>query len=406
MLSESPAREAHEISAPAPSRPLTTWMGRHQEIIIPVGIAVMSRLVVLVAADLLLRFLPVGRRFTLPYTGPIAVWQRKDAGWYLAIARQGYANTPLQPYLHLRANFFPLYPLLIHVVAQVFALFPLAHPYAIAGMLVSWAAFAVACVGLYRLTRGFFGSSVAGGATLLLAAFPFSLYDGAIYTEALYLALAVWAFVCIERRQWWAAGALAGLACGVRPPGLLVGACVALAYLLDWRRERRLLRFDILALALTPLGLCAYLLYCWARWGQPFAYLTASRLGWHGGYLQANGLRAVATALTSFDARDGDHILTCAAILLSLGFLALIPMIWRRLGPVYAFFTLASVVAPILDFPTLHSLGRYLSVAFPVFMALAFTLRGRPRLLAALAAVSGIVLMLCATYFIAGYGLS
>lgn len=404
MLSERPAREAIRASAPAPRRLQALW--RRQEIIIPIGIALMSRLVVLVVADLLLRFLLAGRRFTLPYTGPIAVWQRKDAGWYLAIARQGYVDTPLQPYLHLRANFFPLYPLLIHLVAQVFALFPLAHPYAIAGMVVSWAAFATACVGLYRLTRGFFGSSVAVGATLLLAAFPFSLYDGAVYSEALYLALAVWAFVCIERRQWWMAGALAGLACAVRPPGLLVGACVALAYLLDWRRERRPLRFDLLALALTPLGLCAYLLYCWARWGQPFAYLTASRLGWHGGHFQMGGLRAAATALGRFDASDGDQILTSVAILLSLGFLALIPMIWRRLGPVYALFTLASVVAPILDFPTLHSLGRYLSVAFPVFMALAFALRGRPRLQAALAAVSGIVLMLCATYFIAGYGLS
>jgi hypothetical protein len=118
------------------------------------------------------------------------------------------------------------------------------------------------------------------------------------------------------------------------------------------------------------------------------------------------GLRAVATALSSFDANDGNRILAGITILLSLGFLALIPMIWRRLGPVYALFTLASVITPILDFPTLHSLGRYLSVAFPVFMALAFALRGRPRLLAALAAVSGILLMLCATYFIAGYGLS
>lgn len=404
MLSESPPREVNGAVVEARSRLQAIW--RHQELTIPIGIALISRLVVLVVADLLMRFALVGHYFTLPYTGPIAVWQRKDAGWYLAIARQGYADTPLQPYLHLRANFFPLYPLLIHLVAQLFALFPLAHPYAIAGMLVSWVAFAFACVGLYRLTRGFFGSSVAVGATLLLAAFPFSLYDGAVYTEALYLALAVWAFVCIERRQWWAAGALAGLACAVRPPGLLVGACVALAYLLDWLRERRPLRFDILALALTPLGLLAYVAYCWARWGEPFAYLTASRLGWHGGHLQMGGLRAVATALSSFDASDGDHILTCLAILLSLGFLALIPIIWRRLGPVYALFTLASVMAPILDFPTLHSLGRYLSVAFPVFMALAFALRGRPRLLAALAAVSGILLMLCATYFIAGYGLS
>lgn len=392
MLSESPSR----IQA--------IW--RHQELIIPIGIALISRLVVLIAADLLMRFALVGRHYTLPYTGPIAVWQRKDAGWYLGIAQQGYADTPLQPYLHLRANFFPLYPLLIHVVAQFFALFPLAHPYAVAGMVVSWITFAVACVGLYSLTSRFFGPSVALGATLLLAVFPFSLYYGATYTEAPYLALAVWAFVCIERRQWWVASALAGLACAVRPPGLLVGVCVALAYLLDWYRYRRPLRLNILALALTPLGLFAYMFYCWARWGQPFAYVTASRAGWHGGYLQTGGLRTAITSLTWFDTTNGDHLLACVATLLLLGFLALIPLIWRRLGPIYALFAFACIAAPLLDFPTVRSLGRYLSVAFPVFMVVAFALRERPRLLVALSVVSGVLLILFATYFIAGYGLS
>lgn len=408
MLSERPAREATDASRAAPSRLQAIW--RHQELVIPIGIALISRLVVFVAADLLMRFALVGRHYALPFTGAIAVWQRKDAQWYLLIAKQGYVDTPHAPYPHLWANFFPLYPLLIHVVAQFFALFPLADPYAIAGMLISWITFAVACVGLYRLTSRFFGQSVAVGATLLLAVFPFSLYYGAAYTEAPYLALAVWAFVFIEQRQWWAASALAGLACAVRPPGLLIGACVALAYLLDWYLNYRPLRLNILALALTPLGLFAYMFYCWARWGQPFAYVTASQLGWHGGHLQTGGLRFVAHALIHtpswLGTRDGNHILDYFAILLMLGFLALIPLVWRRLGPIYALFTFASVAAPILDFSNANSLGRYLSVVFPIFMLLAFALRERPRLLAALSVVSGIVLILCATYFVAGYGLS
>lgn len=408
MLTGSPARVASDVSDAATSRLQAIW--RHQELVIPIGIALISRFVVLVAADLLMRFALVGRHHALPYTGPIAVWLRKDAGWYISIAQHGYVDTPQAPYLHLRANFFPLYPLLIHLVAQFFALFPLAHPYAMAGMVISWITFVVACVGLYRLTSRLFGPSVAVGTTLLLAVFPYSLYYGAAYTEAPYLALVVWAFVCIERGQWWAAGALAGLACAVRPPGLLVGACVALAYLLDWYLNYRPLRLNIMALALTPLGLFAYMFYCWARWGQPFAYVTASRAGWHGGHLQTGGLRFVAHVLVHtpswLGTRDGNHLLDYFAILLMLGFLALIPLVWRRLGPLYALFTLASVAAPILDFSNANSLGRYLSVVFPVFMVVAFALRGRPRLLAALSVASGVLLILFATYFVAGYGLS
>lgn len=408
MLSESLARGTDVAHARAYS--CIQILRRRREVAIPVGIALVSRLGALVIADLLLRFALAGRRPTLPYSGPIAAWLRKDAGWYIAVARQGYINTPDQPYIHLRANFFPLYPLLIHLLAPLFARFPLAHPFAVAGMLISWVAFAVACVGVYRLTRERFGQRAALGATLLLAVFPFSLYDGAVYTEALYLALAVWAFVAVERRQWWTAGALAGLASAVRPPGLLVGVCVALAYLLDWRRELHPPRRDILALALAPLGTLAYIVYCWARWGQPFAYATASRLGWHGGRLQIGGLRFIAHvlrhSLSWLGTGDGGHILDYFAILLLLGFLALMPFVWRLLGPTYALFALASVAAPLLDFPTANSLGRYLSVVFPVFMVAAFALRERPRLLGWLAAISATLLALFATYFIAGYGLS
>jgi hypothetical protein len=265
-------------------------------------------------------------------------------------------------------------------------------------------------VGLYRLTLGHFGRTVAIGTVVLLAVFPFSLYFGAAYTESIYFVMVVWAFVAIEREQWWIAGALAGIACASRPPGLLIGACVALAYALDWLRTRHPLRLDILALALTPLGTLAYMLYCWVRWGDPLAYVKASEAGWNGGHLQLNGLRFIAHVLRHplawIGTRDSNHLLDMFAILLMLGFLALTPLVLRLLGPTYAFFAVASILAPILDFSNVNSLGRYLSVVFPVFMVIAYLLRGRPRLLGGLSAVSAILLILFATYFVAGYGLS
>ena len=393
---------------PPLARRITRQIIQHRALVIPVAIALLSRAIVLVAADLVMRFVLVNRHsFVEQYTGPISIWQRKDAIWYVAIAQSGYNYSPVAA---SRANFFPLFPLLVHIVEPVFAIFPLSDPYVEAGMLVTWVAFALACVGLYRLAADRFGERVAVMSVLLLALFPFSLYFGAVYTESIYLVLAVWAFIGIERRNWWMAGALAGLAGASRPPGLLVGACVGLAYLIDWYRMRRPLRFDILALALAPAGTAAYMLYCWVRWGDPLAYVKTSRAGWGGGHLQLGAVRSAANVLRHpFGILAGAARQTqvdVVAILLVLCFLALSVLVLRLLGPAYAFFTVASILAPVLDMPNVNGFGRYLSVIFPVFMVVAYLLRGHPWVAACLSVVSGVLLVIFAAWFIGGYGLS
>lgn len=392
---------------PSLAQRITRQMIQHRALVIPVAIALLSRAIVFVAADLVMRFVLVNRHsYVDQYTGPMSIWQRKDAIWYVSIAHSGYNYSPVAA---STANFFPLFPLLVHIVQPVFAIFPLSDPYVEAGMLVSWVAFALACVGLYRLAAEHFGERVAVMSVLLLALFPFSLYYGAVYSESVYLVLAVWAFIAIEHRNWWMAGALAGLAGASRPPGLLVGACVGLAYLIDWYRMRRPLRFDILALALAPAGTAAYLLYCWVRWGDPLAYVKTSRAGWGGGHLQLTAVQFAVNVL-----RDPISILVGArqtqidvvAIVLVLCFLALSVLVLRLLGPTYAFFAVASILLPVLDMPTVNGFGRYLSVVFPVFMVVAYLLRGRPWVAACLSVVSGVLLIIFAAWFIGGYGLS
>ncbi len=392
--------------SPRSARSLAQTLKRYEALLIPLSIALGSRAILLVAADLFMRFILKYRHLALPFTGVFSVWQRKDALWYAAIAQFGYNYSPVA---QSRANFFPLFPLLIHLFEPIVGIFPVSEPYELTGMAISWALFAGACVGLYRLTLDHFGRQVAIIAVTLLAVFPFSFYYGAAYTESIYLVLAVWAFVAIERDQWWIAAALAGIASASRPPGLLIGVCVIFAYLLDWYRTRHPLRINILALALTPLGTLAYMLYCWARWGDPLAYVKTSRAGWGGGQLQLNGVRFIAHvlrhAVSWIGTRDPNHIIVFFAILVMLGCLAVAPFTLRLLGPTYALFTFASIIAPIIDFPNANSLGRYMSVIFPLFMVLAYALRGRPILRWTLYIASSACLLLLAAFFI-GYGLS
>jgi hypothetical protein len=170
-------------------------------------------------------------------------------------------------------------------------------------------------------------------------------------------------------------------ASAIRPPGLIVGACVVLAYALDWIQQRHPLRWNVLAPALTPLGTIAYLLYCWVRFGDPLAYVKASQQGWHGGQLQLNTIRWFLYLLTHpsdwIVSGDFSTIIWSIYALICVAGLIGVVFVYRKLGPVYAFFTLASIVASVVSYPIPTSTGRYVSVVFPLFTVLALYLRSK-----------------------------
>jgi hypothetical protein len=371
---------------------------------LPIGIGLVVRLalLVLVAAGMS-RFSPAG------YSDPLHIWLRKDAVWYLNIVRDGYYYSSTS---QSSANFFPLYPLLVRAVRPTVAPFVAAPDDAtlVAGMLVAWAAFLADCALLYRLAWDSFGRRATMAATLLLALYPFGYYFGAAFTESLYLFLALVAFLAIERGRWWLAGSAALLAGAARPPGLVMGLCVALAYALDWLRTRHAWHWNALALALTPLGAAAYVGYCWLAFGTPTAYLRTSEAGWHRGHLKMGGLLQAWQLLT----RPGDWIggygvdiraYGVYAVLLLL-VLATVPLVAQRLGVPYALYTLVGVFAPIVTVESVESLGRYISVLFPIFLIWGYLLARRPRTLTVMAAISAAGLLLFAVLFVVGPGLA
>ncbi|KUL30974.1 mannosyltransferase family protein [Actinoplanes awajinensis] len=191
-------------------------------------------------------------------------WNSWDAGHYLTIAEHGYHLGPGYP------AFFPLYPLLIHVVDAV-----LPGPGLIAALVVAnLAAFGALAV-LYRLADHEFGPRVAQRATWYLAVFPtgFFLFIG--YNESLFLLLAVGALYAGRRGHWWLAGLLGGLSSATRLFGVLLVLPLAVEYLrqLGWRPRR--IRPDVLALALVPVGVIAYSVFCLIDLGSPLAFSIA-----------------------------------------------------------------------------------------------------------------------------------
>src|SRR5436309_3631017 len=130
------------------------------------------------------------------------VWARWDSVWFLRIAEHGYGSAK-----GAAAAFYPLYPATVAVLGRV-----LFDHYVLAGILVPLAASLVSFLLLHRIADERLGADGARRAVLYLAVFPFALFLQAVYSEALFLLLALAAFAFAERRRFGAAGGVAGRA--------------------------------------------------------------------------------------------------------------------------------------------------------------------------------------------------
>lgn len=186
-------------------------------------------------------------------------WNRWDAGHYVRIAESGYHLGPGFP------AFFPLYPILIHVADP---LLPGGGP--VAALVIANAAAFGALAVLHRLADHEFGPRVAQRAAWYLAAFPVGFFLFIGYNESLFLLLAVGALYAGRRGHWWLAGTLGAFSSATRLLGVLLIAPLAVEYLRQAGRRR-----DAWGLALVPLGVVGYSIYCWAELGSPLQFSIA-----------------------------------------------------------------------------------------------------------------------------------
>ena len=330
------------------------------------------------------------------------IWARWDSVWFLGLAEEGYRSAS-----DGSAAFFPLYPAVVGLVGRA-----IGGHYVTAGLLVSLACALGAFALLHRLALDRLGGDAAAAkrAVLYLAVFPMTLFLQAVYSESLFLLLALAAFVLAERRRWLPAGVVCGLALLTRLWGVaLLPALVVMA----WRSPDR--KRALLSLVPGPLLFVAYPLWLDAKTGDPFAFANAQEL-WHRELSHAGpfggiweGLRAGWAGLETVV--TGDHVTEtwggapgadpfhAAAVNLQglaflVLFLVLIVIAWWRLGAPYGLFALVSIAIP-LSVPSsrwpLLSLPRFGLVVFPLFLALAVVGR-RPRAHTAIVTVSALLL--------------
>jgi hypothetical protein len=289
--------------------------------------------------------------------------------------------------------------------------------YVLAGVVISLAATLVAFGLLHRLADEKLGVDGARRAVLYLAVFPFAVFLGAVYSEALFLALALASFVFAERGRFLGAGVTAGLAWLTRPLGV---ALLPALVLIAWRSPNR--RAALLRLASAPILFALYPLYLWWKLDDPLAFVRAQEtwgreLSWAGPLgglwdgLRAGwaGIRQLASGSDSTiywsAVQDADPDRVAAVNLEQLAFLVLFVgltvVAWRRLGAPYGLFAALSLAIP-LSVPSnrwpLLSMPRFGLVVFPLFLALAVLGRS-PRVHTAVVVTSAIFLgVVCAQW--------
>lgn len=315
---------------------------------------------------------------------------RFDAGWYGGIALDGY-------YFEGRWDkqqnvaFFPAFPMLERFVGYPLGAFApgVARETRMArllwaGVLISIIAFSWGALYLWRLARDTIGEAHADAAVALTAAYPFAVYFSVAYTESLFFLGSVAAIYHFRRDELIRAAAWGALVGFTRPNGCLLSAVLAVMLAERLWRDRAITRSpdhqitrSLLAAAAPGLAMLAFSTYVhqltgsffgWARlheaWGRSYAGLAPVERAY--GWITDEGLIHTIEGVP-YDTLN------------SLGLIFVLLMLWpvaRRLGYAFAAFILINVVPPMLAGGVL-SMGRLTATLFPVFLALAVTVRPR-----------------------------
>lgn len=205
-----------------------------------------------------------------PHLGVLGHMVNWDAGWYHHIIEHSYTTTgsPAAP------AFYPLFPMIISVLTTItFGAIPLT----LLALVVNTVALWFAITGLVRIVRHFTTHKLAPYIAVLgLLTFPSAFFMHVFYSEALFIALAVWTYYFTLKRSWWKMAILLAALTATRLPSLLVIGLCGLEYLraYSWNIKKAFNK-NLLWFLLAPVGFISYGLYLLAIRGDFLAMFHA-----------------------------------------------------------------------------------------------------------------------------------
>ena len=236
------------------------------------------RIALFLVALLSIYFLPVfGARF--PYTDrvlevthlPNWIWGfgNFDGVHYLRIAQDGYTAQYSQA-------FFPLYPILIRVFSFVIPKNPLLDTaiftdpaYFYSGLILSNAFFFASLYFFYKLVKLDFKKNVALLSVVFVLIFPTSFFFGAIYSESLFILLAVLSIYLVRKNKFFWGAILISLATATR----IFGAFLIPLYLIEAYKSKN--KLNLIWSLITPVGIIVYMIFLKLNFDNPLYFLTS-----------------------------------------------------------------------------------------------------------------------------------
>ena len=302
-----------------------------------------------------------GKQFSWSSYKWLDIWGVWDSFWYMDIVQNGYSTLGSIPESPDQTNFpfFPLYPLLMKVLGWI-----MGGEYFIAGLIVSNLCLLGACYLLYRLVETESDAKTARRCVKYLFLFPVSFIFSGVFTESLYLCLTLLCFYLAKRRQWWLAGMAGMLLSATRTLGVLIVLPLAFEYLRSHQFKLRAIRWNVLFLALVPLGLMAFSIYSYRETGD-FLYFKTNQAAWNRQILSPVTVlwRALWRGMSE------PHAKTLLEFCFGLGTLLLLTFGYKKIGFAYWLLGMYSVVIPLAA--GIDSIPRYVLPIFPLFIVLA-----------------------------------
>jgi len=202
-------------------------------------------------------------------------WGGFDGVHYLRLAQNGYNYQGSQA-------FFPVFPALINLVSRIIPVKNFLDPsffvntnFFYSGLLISNV---LALLALYYAKKIFdleYGEKISWKVILFLLVFPTSFYMGAIYTESLFILLAVLTLYSYKKENYLLAGLFGALTSAIKVLGvfipliLVIDGTVALVKKQEFKKNVKILSAGLFG----GVGLLGYMLYLQYKFSDALLFL-------------------------------------------------------------------------------------------------------------------------------------
>lgn len=338
-------------------------------------------------------------KFTEPYfpvSNPLLFpWANFDGVHYLSIAANGYLDNQ---------GFFPLYPILIRILAFVLGGGePFTLAYFASGFAISNISFILALFVFYKLVKIDFSKKIALQAIFFLLVFPTSFFFASLYTESLFLLLSLLSFYAARKKKWVFAGLLGALLSATRLTGIFILPALLYEFFLS---EKKIVSAKALPLLMVPLGLSSYVFYLFLRFGNPLLFIQAHEninptRSVYSPVLFPQTIFRYSKILTSISYTQYEWWIALLELSAFTFAVLTLYLAWRyKIRLSYIIFAGLAFIVPVSS-GTFSGLPRYILILFPMFIAL--SLIKSPLVKLVYSAVSIILLFILLMLFSRGY---